>query len=209
MSLINTITSPSIILLVASPRGGKSHTIKYLLHSFCMQGRFSHGIVFSGSIQNKDYSFIPQQYVHPFSEDVLKQFLLIQKTYTMPAFLVLDDLLGACNWNSQLMTHLLTTYRHYKLTILIATQYVQKIPPAVRNCVTFACIFNQSNKRSIDSVYESFLYDFNNVKQAQEFINSNCKGYYFILVNISEVEFSKKYKLYIAPARLSNTKIIF
>lgn len=74
-----------------------------------------------------------------------------------PAFLVLDDGMGTVDFNSKIIKKLISLYRHLNLRIIICIQYLNStIPPSIRNCITFAIWFQQSQKIAIKALHDSF-----------------------------------------------------
>jgi hypothetical protein len=197
---------PSIILLCASSKSGKSHEIKNIIYTACKQGRFSYGLVFSASAFNSDYSFMSEEYVHGmWDKAVLKRFIEGQKVQIQrygaakPAFLVLDDMVGSIKWNSDFMRSFITRFRHYNLTVVIASQYIYAIPPIIRECVTYAIIFKQMNKRSIDALKDTFFVEQDSFNACRDFIAKHTVGYNFLLIRPGE-ELKHKYTVACAPA---------
>lgn len=70
-----------------------------------------------------------------------------------PAFIIYDDCLPQKAFKSEIFTNLITQYRHYNITVIIATQYIYKVPPTLREGTTYTAIFLQSTRRSIQAIF--------------------------------------------------------
>jgi hypothetical protein len=202
MSLINV---PSVTILSASPKCGKSHLIKYLIKDLCSKGKFDYGVVICPTAQNnKEYEFIPPGYLYTeYSEEIItslmnKQSRAIAQGMPKSAFLILDDCLGSVNFRKSVITKLVTTYRHYNITILMSTQYINKIPPEIRECATYAIVFCQFSAKSYNALYDAFFQSFETKKECKEYIEANTEDYRFILVRCQEAP-RKRYSVYRAP----------
>lgn len=200
-SFITKIHTPSIMLFVAGPESGKTHLIKYMMYRLVGKGVFVRGIVFCPTYAlNNSYNYIPESYVYPrYEDEYLKNFLRYQRDNKQkPAFLILDDCIGSLNFNSKIISHLFTCYRHYNLTIFLSTQYIYKIPPVIRECATFAFIFFTSNMRSIEALQQTYFTDISK-DQTLQFITNNCneKGKFILVLNQNQ---QNKYIISKAPA---------
>lgn len=209
------LTFPSIIMICARPRSGKSHAIKSIIYSACKQGRFNHGIVFCPSAYNGDYDFMPQDHIYGYwDEEVLKRFVQRQEALSSrdrpapPAFVILDDLVGSVKWNSDFMKSTITRYRHFNTTFIIASQYIYAIPPTIRECVTFAIVFKQTNNRSLKAIWETFFNEQDTFKLCGEFIDRHAVGYKFLLVRPGE-ELGRKYVVNCAPEEIPAFNLAF
>lgn len=182
----------SIVFITAPPKSGKTTLIRQLIYN--NQQRFDYGLVFTSTGKfNGDYDFIPKMFVHStFNENILKHFLNIQIQCKRKkrAFLIFDDFLGCFNPKSKFMSKLLSTYRHYNITIIISTQHIKSLPPIFRECTSYSIIFKTSNKNSIKSINENFITDMDE-KELQKYINQNCEKYHFILVDMNNNENDK------------------
>lgn len=197
---------PSITVLYAPPRCGKSHLIKHLVYSFCKAGKFNHGIVFCPT---GGYDFMPDGYVHSmYSDEMLSSFMSFQKRNGKPAFLIFDDCLGMINPNSKVFTKLFTTYRHYNITILITAQYVNKLPPVCRDCATYVFVFKQFSEPSFIGLHKAFFPNFDDWKQTKAFVEKNTGDHKFIIVDTLESP-ERRYSVSKAPSKIPNFKLSF
>lgn len=208
-------SQPAITLISAKPRSGKTQFIKYMICTLFMERKIKYGLVFCPTLFNGSYNFIPEQFTYSmYDERIIKNLMRLQvrqiiekgKDNVEPAFIVLDDCIGSINFDSPLFQKLISRYRHYNITIFIATQYLFKIPPLIRDCTTYFICFNQTTKKSIDAIHETFMQDFN-YKTCYQFIKKNTKDYHFIVVDNEEAE-ENKYTVSKVPL-LENASIYY
>ena len=197
---MSDFSTPAIYLLASPPKSGKSVLIKHIISSLFKKNKLSYGIVFSGSLFNRDYAFLPSKYQYSnYSESAIKSLLRLQIEQikndgeAKPAFIIFDDMTASVNFNSKIMQALITRYRHFNILLIFAIQYIYKAPPILRECSTFFITFYQSTKISIKAIYECYMQDLENYKKCKEFIQSNCKNFHFILIEKDDNE-KNKYK---------------
>jgi hypothetical protein len=185
MEIIGKI--PSINLFCAAPGFGKSYLIKYLIYR--IGNKLSHGMVFCPTAFNGGYDYINKKYIHQtYSDEALRKFMLLQKALVengtpRDAFLIFDDCLGSIKFHgNKLIEKLFTSYRHYRITILMSTQYIYRIPPVYRECCSNAFIFAQDNERSVKAIYETFMLSLKSWKNTYDFITNNTKDFHYIRV---------------------------
>lgn len=196
---------PSIIMIAAPPASGKTHLIKYILYDLFVKKKLSYGIVFCPTSFNQSYDFLESKYVHSqYNENVLTHLINIQIAQiekngkALPSFVIWDDCIGSINFQSPLFMKLITTYRHYNMTLIFTTQYIYKLPTTLRECATYFITFNQQQKRSLVAIHETFMGDIDTWNEVREFIQQNTKDYNFIIVNTQET-LENKYKFAKAP----------
>lgn len=158
---IMDVKTPSFFLLSASPASGKTSMIKYLIYILSKANRFSAGFVFTNTGFNGDFSFLPQKAVSAYNEEKLKSIMRYQREGVNDGtakniFIVLDDVLGSINWSSNLWTGIISTYRHYKITLFVSTQYIYRVPPLIRACASYAFVFAPKEGRTVKALHETF-----------------------------------------------------
>ena len=219
------IETPSIVLLCAAPRSGKSYTIRWLLTTLAMAGKFDYGVVFSTSGKvNGDYDYVPQQYVHAeYTDEKLAAILRHQdKRRSLrppssglkgqgsnlptkvrecpPMFLVFDDMTGQVNMNSKVFTRLITSYRHYNITLFFAAHLITRVSTVFRECCRYAFIFKQNTSRSVDSLWNEFFQDIPR-DQLKEFIDEyTARKYSYLKVQCDAGADDGRYTTGQAPA---------
>ena len=210
------IKTPSLILMSACPGSGKSHMIKHLIHILAKANRFKYGKVFTGTSFTSFFKkFLPAKAVSAYNANSLRAFLKMQKTKketsgnSPPAFLIFDDVLGCVKFNDKLILHVLTTYRHYNLVVILASQYLYAIPPFIREASTYVFVWHQKTNRNLDAVYQSYGASDYEPKDFRKMINDTTRERFVaLLINNNEYETSRKYTKYKAPSTL-NFKITF
>jgi hypothetical protein len=214
MDLLNQ-NRPFFLILSARPSSGKSHLIEYLMllnNPEYNKNPFEYGLVLTGTSFNGQYNkFIPADFIHSSLDlSVIDNLMAIQAsqmeaTGSAPrAFIILDDCLSQKAFSSQTFINLSTQFRHFNISILIATQYIYKVPPVFRESATHAAIFKQTTMRSITALFESYGSAFNNVKEFSKYITNNLGDYRFCLYysNSSEEDIKKLYPIFKAPDSL-------
>ena len=217
---INEIIKPPCLIIVAGKsKRGKSYLIKYMLTMLCLNKKFKFGLVFCKTKFNCGYDFIEDnKVIEGYKEDILKNYLQTlqkygednpltnkQKAYGIktnipPSFIVFDDIIGQMDLNTNFMSEFLTTYRHYNITLITATQYLFKVPPLFREQADIAIIFYQNTKKSIDACYETYGQEFENAKNFKNFLIEKTSKLYHCLIYIEDGDnIENKYIEYCAP----------
>src|SRR5579884_407207 len=149
---------PSVHLMVAAPGSGKSHLIKYLIYTLAHSRQVDYFVVFCGTTFNEGYDFLPKNYVYSsYDEETLAYYLQQQINNRKTIGIVFDDCVGfeQSLRNSPVLNKLITEHRHYRALVFIATQYLYKLPPVIRESCAYYWIFTQRTKRSIEALYET------------------------------------------------------
>jgi hypothetical protein len=195
------IKTPSSLLFLSSPQMGKSVWIRYLLQTMCKAKRFNHGFIFSPT-DHEDYKFVPESWRfsdwQPEKVQKLmdKQKELMKQGRNIQAFVVFDDIIGTFNMKDKLIEKLMTTYRHYNLTVFVACQWVTKCPPSVRNSANYVFMFQQSMALAIDALYDSYGQLFETQAQFKKVLQQCTKDYNVLLYDrLAPPEINKKYKI--------------
>lgn len=178
-----------IAIVAGIPNMGKSNFIKYIMlqnHENYSKNPFRYGIVFTKTKFEGAYNFVPAKFVHSkYDPDVLQNLMKIQEDSLAKhrAFVIFDDCLDAKCFSSQLFSDLITTYRHWNISVIIATQYIYRVPPTIRECCRYAVMFRMTTKRSIQALFESFGTFFNNYEEFRKYLLEKTQNYYFILMD--------------------------
>lgn len=164
------LTTPSVHIMVAPPGRGKTTLIKYIVKHCLSKGMFDYGIVYNPSSFNGDYDYIRRKYPNAvrseYTTEHLESIRNQQRSFinnpqigsdNCPScFIILDDCLGETPFKSAQFTQLITTYRHYKLTIFIASQVLMEIPPTVRACLSMLHIFRPNDEKTYEDLWQQF-----------------------------------------------------
>jgi len=157
---------PLILIFIGKQASGKSFLLRNLIYQLTKQNTFKFGHVFSATSFNPDYDFMPEKHVDgDYSEHKLELYIDSLKKWMTnnpgkklpPSFLILDDLLGKIHQNSDVFSNLMSTYRHFNMTVFITSQYmVRSISTLLRELADVAFIFKSKFKNTRTSLYEAF-----------------------------------------------------
>lgn len=200
---------PSIIIINGSPGSGKTNLLKYLLVSAFKKNQLAYGIVFCPTAFNQSYNYLDNKYVFTgYNEEVLINLMNVQiqqlknNNKCNPSFVVFDDCIGTIDFGSSFFNQLISTYRHYNLTLIFSTQYLYKLTTLIRSCCTYFITFNESIKRNIQAIYETFMGEFDTYNLCKKFIQEHCKDYKFIVVLCNKSD--NKFLVCKAPLMMNN-----
>lgn len=172
-------------IISASCNSGKTYLIKYLTYELLKQNYFD--IVSVICPTTDDYDWIESRYLFPFfTEELLSEIMKRQMKNRKRLLLIFDDCIGSVNWNSRIMQEFITRYRHYNISVFIATQYTNKIPPFVREIANNVFIFNQTTKRAIEAVHDSYFLENKNYSETYNYLKINCTGYRFVFFDVKK-----------------------
>ena len=208
-----------LFIFIGRSGRGKSHLVKYILTDRLSRNKWNFGLVFTQSKYNRDFDFLPDDKVIPYDEEVLKKYVnnlkrIKEKNGKVPeSFIVMDDLQGMLNNQTNFMINFLSTYRHINVNLLICVQYLgsrNAISPQVREQVSHAIIFQSRTKRTLDNLYESFCGLFDSFEQfKQYFLNSTKEKYSAMLYSEHIDELEDNYKIIKAPKDFPKIKFDF
>jgi len=216
----NIIKPPCLIVVAGKSKRGKSYLIKYMITMLCLNKKFKFGLVFCKTKFNCGYDFIEDnKVIEGYKEDILKNYLQAlqkygeehpltakQKAYNIktnipPSFIIFDDIIGQMDLNAGFMSEFITTYRHYNITLIIATQYLHKVPVLFREQADICVMFYQNTKKSIDACYENYGQEFDNAKKFKNFLIEKTSKPYHCLIYIEDGDdINTKYMEYKAPS---------
>jgi hypothetical protein len=217
--LLNQIKLPCVNAYVGAPKSGKSWAIKHQVVSLLLQKKLQFGMVITGTKFNGAFDFITNQnmVIAGYDEAILKKYLRKLKEYRIAngnkpasAFLILDDMLGQIPWETGIIIHMLSNYRHYGLSIFIATQYIYKISPTTRTVADYVFIWGQDNKRSYDAIYDSFglmFEDYNDFKRTLDAITE--VEFQCMIYRKDKRKKEERYGYYKAPDDIPEVKFDF
>ena len=96
---------------------------------------------------------------------MVRQAQLREEGVDNPELVIMDDLIGAANFASDVFTRLACSGRHYKITCWIACQHLFKLSPCLRTNSDYLCILGVQNTKVIQALWEEFGgLGFNDVK---------------------------------------------
>jgi hypothetical protein len=158
-----TIKTPSLSLFVARSNSGKSHLMKSILYTLARENKFSWVYVFSSTKFNNEWvdivgeKNVTDQFSAEWIQELLnKQGELIKKNKAKPGLLILDDMIGTARWNSDVMTKIATSARHYNISCWISTQWYFKISTTLRGNCNYMFILNNISEKQARVLFEEF-----------------------------------------------------
>jgi len=95
---------------------------------------------------------------------------------------VFDNCIGSVNWKAPIVDEVFSNHRHNNVSILVATQYPNKVPTLIRKVSWVACIFKQATSWLCRAIHSSYGKDYGLVKEFVGYMNSLPK-YGFICVD--------------------------
>ena len=166
-----TIKLDGTIVAVGKRRTGKSWVFRNLM--YLMKDKIPAGIVISQTDElNKFWrQYIPAKYIYPkYEPEILERVFMRQKKILndnsltdaekdkkAPFFVLLDDVISAPNL--RLDPHLMELFvagRHYRLFVLITTQYAKAITPTLRGNTDYCFIMKCIQKVQREALWEDF-----------------------------------------------------
>lgn len=196
---------PFIASIFGSPGSGKSHLCKYLAIKLHQQKLIDLVIACTGTPFNDFFQeFINPAHIHRFSRELIQKILKKAEELrpnNIKILLILDDLLGSANWNIAEINQLFTCHRHYNISILLTSQYPNKIPPTIRECSWIAIVFPQTTDISINALYLSFGSGFATKRDFATYLKTLPK-HSFVCIDNKVAEFDLKYKKMKAPDKI-------
>lgn len=196
-------SKPQVGVYIGRPRLGKSNAVKYhiLKNTISKEPKFKFGIVFTRTKFNKGYDYIPDNYVYQeYKPSILRKYMNgLEKMITnnekiAPNFVIFDDLQGVLNRNDPLLTNFVSSHRHYNCSVFFCFQYMYGASPLLRECATYAVMFNSKGNRTLQGLFENFgmLFDnFNDFKK--HFFKVTKKPYHAMLYRQDINKLKKNY----------------
>ena len=186
---------PGLFLIIAPPGSGKSTLVKFDLFNGALLKTYDYAIVFTCTPY--DYSFIPRKFIFTmFNESNIARILKYQKeNIHLRLLLIFDDMIGEAQFNTRLMNILVTQYRHYNVGLIITTQYVNKIPPTIRESCSKAFILKLQTENAYKVCFESFGCMFGKISTFKNYVEHNTRDHNFIVVNNRETSQNKRFTI--------------
>jgi hypothetical protein len=168
---LDTLKMDSTVVAVGKRRTGKSWVFRNIMYH--MKDKFPAGIVFSQTDELNQFwrQYIPAKYIYKkYDPAVLDAVFARQKRIindpqltdeereaAVPFFVLLDDVISdsSLRFDSNLM-ELFVAGRHYKLFVLITTQYAKSITPVLRGNTDFCFMMLTLQKMQRESLWEDY-----------------------------------------------------
>jgi len=149
-------------------------------------------------------NMVDTKYVMRYNERLITQFWKKAEAISHRGkniLLVFDNCIGLVNWKAPIVEEVFSNHRHNNVSILVATQYPNKLPTLIRKVSWVACIFKQATSWSCRAIHSSYGEDYGSVKDFVDYMNSLPK-YGFICVDTAKSG-PEKYKKMKAPAKIA------
>ena len=189
----NFIDLSFITNVVGTCGSGKSYLIKYMLRS--MRRSFNFVVVFSNTAGfTKDYEFLNEigmpHAIHSSLniETITAKVMEIQKKNRLQnrlrnVLIIFDDCFGNVG-NSKIFKNLVSTYRHYNISIIFSTQYVSGATTFLREISNYVVIFNQRTQNALRLTYENyFAADYENFNEFKQHFKNSLLDYHFYFID--------------------------
>lgn len=170
-----TLMTDATVLCLGSRRTGKSFLIRDLLYH---HRKIPIGICMSGTESANPFfgDFIPDTYIYSEFDSVLlnqiynKQERKIKrnrklgigingKTPANNMFLILDDMMNSADiWKKdETIKTVFYNGRHYNIMCIISSQYINILPPGIRQNFDYVFVFDEPSIQNRRKIYESFF----------------------------------------------------
>lgn len=159
MNYINILdykfTFPGSFLFLGKSNSGKTYLMKKILHKH--RKKFDRVIVFC-PIMNNDYDFLDPKYVirdkQTLDTIINVQYQLKMQNKHKPLLIILDDWIGSVDLrHDETFSKLSTNGRHCNITTFYISQFLNRIPPVIRDNINYYIILSVSHQ-SLDTLYE-------------------------------------------------------
>jgi hypothetical protein len=194
-----------VYLFIGRSGTGKTHVMKYLALS--MRDKFDVAYGFCPTRFAGNLDWIPEERCFDkFDKDKVERLLEFQaRNYPNIGrmLLVFDDVLGESSIKlyGTLMLKLATTCRHYRITIFISTQYMRKIPPAMRENAKVVFITAARGPDEMKMLADEFCLEISRDEFYRR-LAADTSGYGVMVINMEGKGVRNIYRRLEAPARL-------
>jgi hypothetical protein len=197
-----------LYLLIGSSCSGKTYLLRHILSAFLESKRLKFGLVFTRSVEQYT-TWLPQHAVIPsYDDNVLTQYLEALKKFKKktgeypPNFVIFDDIMASINQQARGFKSFMCDYRHFNTTVFVLCHHGNQIIPTIKSQTSYAIIFKQHMKKSIEVLYESFGQLYETTKDFTKDLNKYTAEEYQVMIWIASGKNTRatKYAHYKAPA---------
>lgn len=178
---------PFFMCVVAPPRSGKSTLIVNFIKNKVFKYKWGLVSVVSPTAEfDETYTTaLDAITVHNSPSDMdglIEAFCASQEQNDMVdhMLLVIDDCVG---YMGKSLEKLASKYRHYKISVIVATQQFRMLPPTVRTCANYWILYKTHNRKEVGKMDEEFSGQFPsflaNYKKATK------EQFHFLFIDIS------------------------
>ena len=220
---LNRIKDGATCILLAKRRSGKSVAIKELIYHFDTKCHIKAGVICSHS-ENVDpyYSkFFPDSFIYDDCAKMLRKVIERQeklleenkklekegKPQKDPRILVvLDDVIDDPTLaKNDDFNNIMFNGRHFKITLIIAVQYIMALPPRARNNFDYIFLFANDIHKEVQKMYDYFAGMFPSVNIFKIILNEFTKNYNILVIDRSDsaqASLNDKYGIFKADINL-------
>ena len=203
--LKDDITTPRNILILSRSGSGKSVLIKNLISMLLKNHDFNCIILYSKTARYEtEYDFINEDCKYDGDLDELITNILNyqKKNLNNNLLFLLDDL--DVTKKSDMLSDLFTKSRHFRITILLSSQYVKTLVSSTIRSNFHYLFFNQLNFENLECIYKIVYIDIDK-KSFFNFIYNIKEKYAFFFYDNTGKQLNESYKL--VRADIINFKI--
>jgi hypothetical protein len=178
--------TPFLLQVCGRTGSGKTSLIRYIAHNLTTEQGYNSILVFSSSgLDNDNYDYLPQKYVHTsYNEKILKRYALLHKNNReLRGLVIFDDIFGQLNYDSRFLQLLFRLHRQWGISLLFACHHFKEIPRAIRGLMHHFISFEYKSKLTLQEMHAEFAGD-----QDKELFVAAFKlpKYTFVLLNLRE-----------------------
>lgn len=188
---------------------GKTVMIRYLIKS--LKSQLDCVVVISNTANfTEDYKFLDDYqnikckiFNSLSAENVIKALMQIQKRNRendnkKNVLLIFDDVFGSIK-DSKYFKDLVSTYRHYNISIIFSAQYISGSQTYLREISNYVVVFNQRTQSALKLAYEAyFAADFETFGEFKNHFKNSLPQYHFYFIDRK----NDKKSIMVAPAKL-------
>lgn len=187
---------PFIINIAGHCGSGKSFFIKYLIQS--LKNEFNCIAVFSNTAAfTEDYNFLKELETPELktfilsslvADETIKKIMAIQKhnrqgNKKRNVLIIFDDIFGSIK-DSKVFKDLVSTFRHYNISIIFSAQYITASATYLREISNYIVIFHQRTLSSLKICYENyFIADYDNFNEFKHSFTNKLQKYHFYFID--------------------------
>lgn len=189
----NYVQIPFIMNVNGFCGSGKSFMIQYLIKS--LKSQLNCIMVFSNTAAfTNDYEFLKTMGISHYifssldSDEKLKKIMIIQKKNRLQdkprnVLIIFDDVFGSIK-DSKVFKDIVTTFRHYRISIIFSAQYISAASTYLREISNYVVIFNQRTMNALKITYDNyFITDFENFGDFKVAFKNTLQPYHFYFID--------------------------
>ena len=174
---------------------GKSTMIKNLIEALMVKKQLDYVGVFSNtSAFTDDYDFLKDHkdlrsnlFTSVNADKTIGKIMKIQKVnreknQKKQIILIFDDIFGTLK-DSKTFKDLVSTYRHYNISVIFSVQYITGIASYLRELSQYIVIFDQRTLHSLKLCYESYFQDVETFNDFKKLFKAKLQNFKFFFID--------------------------